>query len=152
MMMMSLLQAMAATASGLDTHAARIRIHASNMANLGTPGYVRQIPVLGETAKLPFSAVMGLAQKQGANATLGQGDGVGVQLLGTVDDPTPGKKLYMPNHPEADKEGYVTMSNTNPLGDMADALVANRMYEANLSMYGILKSMASRAIELGSGR
>jgi flagellar basal-body rod protein FlgC len=152
MMMMSLLQAFAVTASGLDTHAARIRVHASNMANLGTPGYVRQIPVLGETAKLPFSEVMLLAKKQGSQAVLAQGGGAGVQLLGTVDDTTPGKRLYMPNHPEADTEGYVTMSNTNPLGDMADALVANRMYEANLSMYGILKTMASRAIELGSGR
>jgi flagellar basal body rod protein FlgC len=46
----------------------------------------------------------------------------------------------------------VEASTANPLVDMADALMANRMFEANLSVYGILKTMASKSIELGSGR
>jgi flagellar basal-body rod protein FlgC len=76
----------------------------------------------------------------------------GVAMLGTAQDPTPGKKLYMPYHPDADEQGYVEASTANPLVDMADAVMANRMYEASLSAYGILKTMASRAVQIGSGR
>jgi flagellar basal-body rod protein FlgC len=137
---------------GLDTHSRRLQIHAANIANVYTPNYVRQIPVITENTFLPFDEMMHRVHTQGAMAGITSATPEGVRMLGSVSDTTPGKKLYMPYHPEADKEGYITMSNTNVLGDMSDSLIASRMYEANLSMVTIIRNMATKAIELGRPR
>ena len=39
----------------------------------------------------------------------------GVKFTGIVEDPTPAEKVYRPGHPDADSEGYVRMSNVNPI-------------------------------------
>jgi flagellar basal-body rod protein FlgC len=149
--MMTLFNSMDITSSGMDTNASRVRIAATNVANMATPNYKRQIPVLAQRGHQPFTQV--LAQlKEGNTQALLQKSSDGVSLLGTVEDSTPGKKLYQPEHPQADAEGYITLSNSNPLSDMADAMMANRMYEANLSMFSIIRTMANKAIDAGSGR
>ena len=137
---------------GMDAQVQRIQVHAANMANLHTPNYVRQIPVLNETAVMPFDQLLDKVRSQGPIDGLLAATPEGVQMGGTVADRTPGKKLYMPDHPEADADGYVTMSNTNILADMSDATVASRMYEANIAMMTILRTMANKAVELGRGR
>jgi flagellar basal-body rod protein FlgC len=152
---MTLLNAMNISSSGMTTHAQRAQVHATNMANLGTPGYKRQIPILSQQVQVPFADLMGnvKASASGVPAnTLNNLGEAGVTMSGTISDPSKGTQLYMPYHPAADANGYVEASTANPLVDMADALMANRMFEANLSVYGILKSMASRSVELGSGR
>jgi flagellar basal-body rod protein FlgC len=152
---MTLLNAMNISSSGMTTHAQRAQVHATNMANLGTPGYKRQIPILSQQVQVPFADVMGQVNAGASglsSSSLNTMAEAGVTMSGTVSDPSKGTQLYMPYHPAADANGYVEASTANPLVDMADALMANRMFEANLSVYGILKSMASRSVELGSGR
>jgi flagellar basal-body rod protein FlgC len=151
-MMMILLSAMNVSASGMSAHAQRAQIHAVNIANLGTPNYKRQIPILHQQAGMPFHEMLQQVHAAGAGMDITTYSDSGVAMLGTAQDPTPGKKLYMPYHPDADEQGYVEASTANPLVDMADAVMANRMYEASLSAYGILKTMASRAVQIGSGR
>jgi flagellar basal-body rod protein FlgC len=59
-------------------------------------------------------------------------------------------KVYDPTHPDADKAtGYVTMPNVNVLNEMADMMVATRSYEANVDTFNALKSMFSKALEIG---
>ena len=53
------------------------------------------------------------------------------------------------SHPDADENGYIRASNVNAMVDIADALVAQRAYEANLALVNISKSMAQRALEIG---
>lgn len=149
---MTLLSAMNVSASGMTAHGKRAQVHANNIANLGTPNFKRQIPILHQQAGLPFSEIMKEVHAAGSGMDVTTFSESGVAMLGTVNDPTPGKKLYMPYHPDADSQGYVEASTANPLVDMADAVMANRMYEASLSAYGILKTMASRAVQIGSGR
>ena len=55
----------------------------------------------------------------------------------------------MPGHPDADANGYIRSSNVNAMVDMADAVMAQRAYEANLAVINITKAMASRATEIG---
>jgi flagellar basal-body rod protein FlgC len=76
----------------------------------------------------------------------------GVMMAGVVEDPTPGKKVYNPKHPEADKDGYITTANVSPLTELADATATSRVYEANLAVMGIVKQMANRALEIGRGQ
>ena len=138
-------------AQGLEAAGERMRIYANNVANLNTPYYKRKIPVLVENHHMRFESMVSQMQngvmKTGVANTTG-----GVIMAGVADDPTPGKRMYQPGHPEADKDGYVTYANVNVLNDMADAMMTQRLYEANLAVVGIAKAMATKALEIGRGQ
>lgn len=63
------------------------------------------------------------------------------------DDSEPIMK-YEPNHPDANKDGYVAYPNINPVVEMADMIEASRAYQANVSSFQTAKGMANSAIEL----
>lgn len=136
-------------ANALRAQGLRLDIHAKNVANVDTPNYVRKIPVLSETNELSFSGVMGNMQ----DSLLGSGSATclkgGVSLSGVIEDPTQGQRIYKPGHPDADKDGYIRASNVNPMVEMADAMLAQRAYEANLALVNITKTMALKAVEIG---
>ena len=73
----------------------------------------------------------------------------GVVFNGCVEDPTIGERIYAPGHPDADANGYIRSSNVNAMVDMADAIMAQRAYEANLALVNISRSMAAKAVEIG---
>ena len=73
----------------------------------------------------------------------------GVSFTGIVEDPTLGEKIYKPGHPDADENGYIRSSNVNAMVDIADAMIAQRAYEANLAVLNISKAMAMKAAEIG---
>lgn len=147
---MTLSNAFDISSAGLTTHSARMKIHANNIANINTPGYVRKIPVLSENYQTSFDEIISQLRNGVIQTGISYGPG-GVMMSGVVADPTPGKRTYMPGHPEADKDGYVTLSNVNVMTDMADAMSTSRLYEANLAVVTIVKNMANRALEIGRG-
>jgi flagellar basal-body rod protein FlgC len=55
---------------------------------------------------------------------------------------------YMPDHPGADKNGYVRMPNVNMLIEVNDMREAQRSYEANLGMIEQTRGMMLRTIDL----
>jgi flagellar basal-body rod protein FlgC len=57
-------------------------------------------------------------------------------------------KRFDPNHPAADKEGYVLAPNVNKLVEMMDMREAQRSYEANLSAVKTSRSMLRKTLEL----
>ena len=73
----------------------------------------------------------------------------GVKAVKIEKDSSPLRKVYNPTHPDADKTGYVTMPNVNVLNEMADMMVATRSYDANVDTFNALKSMFSKALEIG---
>ena len=136
-------------ANALKVHGKRIDIHAKNIANLDTPNYVRKIPVLNATDDISFHGLMNTMKEDVFGVgTLPYLEG-GVSFSGVVEDPTLGEKIYKPGHPDADANGYIRASNVNAMVDIADALMAQRAYEANLELVNITKSMAQRALEIG---
>lgn len=147
---MTLNSSMHIAASGLSAQSARLKIHANNIANTGTPNYVRKIPLLYENDQMAFEDILGGLRSGTLTAGLSVSTG-GVNLSGVLEDPTPGRRVYQPGHPEADEDGYVTYSNVNVLADMSDAMATQRLYEANLAVLGIVKQMANRAMEIGRG-
>jgi flagellar basal-body rod protein FlgC len=136
--------------AGLTAQSERIKVYANNIANVNTPFYVRKIPILAENYQMKFEDVIANMRKGIINAGVSYGPG-GAVMAGVVGDPTPGKRIYEPGHPEADKDGYVTLSNVNPMTDMADATSTSRLYEANLAVISIVKGMANKALEIGRG-
>ena len=136
-------------AKALQVHGKRIDIHAKNIANLDTPNYVRKIPVLNAVDDISFHGLMNSMKEDVFGVgTLPYLQG-GVNFSGVVEDSTLGHKIYKPGHPDADENGYVRASNVNAMVDIADALVAQRAYEANLAVVNISKAMAQRALEIG---
>jgi flagellar basal-body rod protein FlgC len=73
----------------------------------------------------------------------------GVRILKVVEDPTPGKMVYAPEHPDADEEGYVEMPNVEMLTEMVNMMGASRSYEANVQVVNAIKAMAMKALEIG---
>ncbi len=146
---MGLMESIDIGANALKVHGKRIDVHAKNIANLDTPNYVRKIPVLNAKDDISFHGVMNSMKEDVFGVgTLPYLQG-GVNFSGVVEDPTLGAKIYKPGHPDADENGYIRASNVNAMVDIADALMAQRAYEANLALVSISKSMAQKAIEIG---
>ncbi|MBR1600478.1 MAG: flagellar basal body rod protein FlgC [Alphaproteobacteria bacterium] len=146
---MSILESFNIGSNALKAHGLRLDIHAKNVANLDTPNYVRKIPVLNSTDDISFHGLLNtMRQDVFGVGTLPYTEG-GVTMNGVVEDPTLGEKIYRPGHPDADENGYIRASNVNAMVDMADAIMAQRAYEANLALVNITKSMALKAIEIG---
>ena len=73
----------------------------------------------------------------------------GVKIMQVIEDPTPGKMVYDPEHPDADENGYVELPNVEMVLEMTNMMGAGRSYEANLQVVNAMKAMATRALELG---
>lgn len=146
---MGIMESIDIGANALKTHGLRIDIHAKNIANIDTPNYVRRIPILNATEDCSFRGVLNQMKNDVyGTGTLPYVQG-GVTFTGVVEDPTLGERIYRPGHPDADANGYIRSSNVNAMVDMADAIMAQRAYEANLAVVNITRSMASRATEIG---
>jgi flagellar basal-body rod protein FlgC len=63
-------------------------------------------------------------------------------------DQKEGEVLYMPDHPDADQNGYVKMSNVNVINEMVDMIAASRSYEANLTAFNSSKQMAKDSLDI----
>ena len=129
---------------GLRVHSKRVEIAAQNIANIDTPNYKRKIPIISSNQGESFSNVLSSMGMGSASGGTG-----GVNFDGIIEDPTLGAKIYQPGHPDADEYGYIRLSNTNAMVDYADATLAQRAYEASLSIMSISKSMAANALEIG---
>lgn len=132
-----LLNSMTISASGMRAQGTRIRVISENIANADTaattPGgdpYKRQI--------ISFKDEMN--KKQGYES-------VKVDEI-SQDKKTPFILKYLPDHPGADKDGYVKMPNVNPMIEMMDVREAQRSYEANLSMIEQARGMVQRTVDM----
>lgn len=56
--------------------------------------------------------------------------------------------VYDPDHPDADKDGYVRLPNINVITEMVDMITASRSYEANATVIDATKTMTKKALEI----
>ncbi|MBU3190589.1 flagellar basal body rod protein FlgC [Clostridium bowmanii] len=133
------------SSSGLTAERLRMDTIASNIANATTTRgengqpYVRKIAVFQENLQQELDKTTGLYKDSFK----------GVSAVGIENDTSPLRKVYDPSHPDADKEGYVTMPNVNILNEMADMIASTRAYEANVNSMTAIKNMFSKALEIG---
>ncbi len=139
----SLIPAIAISASGLDAQNRRMETIANNVANAntaaGADGKVFRRQEVIFSAKL--KKAMGEQGMTKQNA--------GVEVKGVVEDTRPPKRVYKPGHPQADADGYVSAPNINAIEEMVDMMSATRAYEANLAAINSAKTMAAKALEIG---
>ena len=127
--MHDLKKAMAASANGMGAQSMRLRLLAENLANAETPGYRRKT--------VNFETV------------IDRDRGVAVVEPGRILlDDRPGRERLEPGHPLADERGMVTLSNVDPLIELADAREAHRSYEASVGMFDRARRMHSSMLDL----
>ena len=78
--------------------------------------------------------------------TSGGGSGVRVSSVEMSNKPPILKQ--MPNHPDADKNGFVAVPNTNLTTEFVDALEATRAYEANIGVMEITKNLGRETLKI----
>lgn len=146
---MSMFNSINISASGLTAERLRMDLISENIANAnttrtpsGTP-YRRKVAVFREQEASPFDAV--LANASNSNTSSGKG----VEIAGIMEDQSPFKKEYNPNHPDSDEEGYVSLPNVEIVNEMINLISASRAYEANVTSVNNTKSMAMKALEIG---
>jgi flagellar basal-body rod protein FlgC len=63
-------------------------------------------------------------------------------------DPTPGRMVYDPGHPDANADGFVEYPNVDVSVEMVDLMLARRVHEANVSVFQAAKTMLRRALDI----
>ena len=72
----------------------------------------------------------------------------GVEVAETLVDQRQPERRYLPGHPDADPDGYVSFPNVNPAEEMVDLMSASRGFQANVSAMTAVKDMLNRSIDL----
>ena len=81
-------------------------------------------------------------------ATTGADPTTGAPSSGVITDTRPGRKIYDPGHPDADKDGFVEYPNVDLNTELVDLMIARRMFEANATVFQAAKNMLRRALEI----
>ncbi|MGC2657677.1 MAG: flagellar basal body rod protein FlgC [Bryobacteraceae bacterium] len=144
---MSLFSAISVSASGMAAQRTRAELLVENMANSETThtaegGPYRRKDAIFEAQQVtsPFSAEM--------DSAMNDGTATGVKVTDISVDQTAPDKRYMPGHPDADADGYVSFPKFNPAEDMVDLMEASRNYEGNVSAISAVKDMIQKSIDL----
>lgn len=74
---------------------------------------------------------------------------VGVQVLGVVESQAPLKMEYEPNHPLANRDGYIFRPNVNVVEEMANMISASRSYQTNVEILNTSKQLMMKTLTLG---
>ncbi len=68
--------------------------------------------------------------------------------LETKTDESMGDLVYMPEHPDADENGYLQRPNVNIVTEMVDMIAATRGFEANVTAFNGAKQIAKDSLEI----
>lgn len=146
---MSIFTTFKVSASGLSAERLRMDVIADNISNAETTRtsqggpYKRKMVVFSPNGSFENTLQGKLAQQQG------------VKVEKIVEDKSPFKMTYNPEHPDAilegQNKGYVALPNVDIVKEMVDLISATRAYEANVTALNAAKSMAFKALEIGRG-
>ena len=138
MTMIRMLSGADISASGMAAERMRMEVVANNLANAHSTRSQDGGPY--RRREVVFQSVAGSAGNLG-----------GVKVLGIRPDASELPKTLDPGHPDADEQGFVTMTNVKPAFEMVDLITASRSYEANLRALRTFREMAEQALTLLRG-
>jgi len=152
-------QSFAISAVGMNIERTRVDVAALNLANANTVQGVggvsyqplrviaqaRGVGVLpsGANDAAAFGALV--AQGLDADATAAT-----APLMQVVPTNVPPRLVYEPSHPLADERGYVAYAAVDTATEMVSMMSATRAYEANVSAMNTSRTLALRALDIGS--
>jgi flagellar basal-body rod protein FlgC len=134
-------------ASGLTAQRLRMDVIANNLSNANTTrtengGPYRRQMLVFEARKSPISEFEQILQDKSA-------EWGGVRVKKIEEDQSPLRRVYDPSNPDADNDGYVNYPNVNVVAEMVDMISSSRSYEANVTAMNSIKSMATKALDIG---
>lgn len=133
---MSLFSVFDISGSAMSAQSQRMNVTASNLANADS--------VAGPDGEAyRAKQVMFETQAQGRH---GVG---GVRVTEVVEDQSPLRLEYRPEHPLANEQGYVQMPNVEPVHEMVNMISASRSYQANVEVLNTSKQMMLKTLTLG---
>ena len=137
---MSLFNVFEVAGSAMNAQSLRMNVTASNLANAGN---VSGDPDKVYRARQPvFSSFStSLANQTGV---------AGVRLDGVVESAAPLQLRFQPDHPEADADGNVYVTNVNTVEEMVNMMSASRSYKNNVEMINTTKDLLLQTLSLGS--
>jgi flagellar basal-body rod protein FlgC len=126
--------------SGMNAQSLRLNLVASNISNANSVSssaggvYKSRQPV--------FSAeLQGVMNNQDTASK--------VNVLGVIENQAPPIMEYAPNHPMADKAGYIYKSNVNTVEEMANMMSASRSYQNNVEVLNTAKQLILQTLKMG---
>jgi flagellar basal-body rod protein FlgC len=79
----------------------------------------------------------------------GEAGSAGVKVSAVTESQAPNRRVFNPQHPSADAEGYVTHSNVNPVEEMVNMISASRSYQNNVEVMNTAKSLLLNTLQMG---
>jgi len=128
--------------SSMSAQSVRLNTVASNLANADVVNtsekdvYRSRQPV--------FSAVM-----DSLNGGSNDNASASVRVSAIVESKAPARKEFQPDHPMANKEGYIFKSNVNSIEEMANMMAASRSYQNNVEVFNTSKTLLLKTLNMG---
>lgn len=155
--------------AGSGMHAQRVKMDtiSSNIANANTTRnaqgerdvykkkevtfqavYENQLsmPSLKSTKNLVMDGVNGPLERGSIQVEGEDTIAKGVMVSSVQESKQPYRVIYDPTHPDADKDGYLTVPNVNVVEEMVNMINASKTYEANATVANTAKTMIQAAL------
>lgn len=133
---MSLFNIFNVSGSAMTAQSQRLNTVASNLANADSA-----TSSTGEAYRAK-QVIFEAAPVDGTQST-------GVKVQQVIEDQSPLKLVYEPNHPMADAKGYVSMPNVNVVDEMVNMISASRSYQNNVEAMNTAKSLLLKTLTIG---
>lgn len=134
---MSMFTIFGVSGSAVSAQAQRLNTVASNLANADA--------VAGPDGQAyKARQVLFQTMPMGNNAA-----SAGVKVQNIVESDAPNRRVFNPQHPSADADGYVTHSNVNPVEEMVNMISASRSYQNNVEVMNTAKSLLLKTLQMG---
>lgn len=143
---MAFMSSLSIAGSALTAERFRMDIISQNLANMNTTRTAtgdpyRRKQVIFEERPIDFKTAL-----MDENNKLRSG---GVRISNVVESEREFTPVYDPSHPDANEEGYVMYPNVDRTEEQVDLMAASRVYEANLTALSVVKSMATKSLDIG---
>ena len=154
---MNLFSVMDVSSSALRAERVRAEVTATNMANAETTRTADGGPYLRKSVLFEGAANTNGFSNSLMHARLAPLSPIGsssvdvpggVNIAGVVSNEDAVVRRYDPGHPDADKDGYVTYPDINPLTEMVDLMGATRAYGLNVTAIQAEKGMLTASLDI----
>jgi len=137
---MSLFSIFSISSSGMMAQSVRMNTIASNMANANN--------MSGDKADV-YKAKVPVFQTILSETNSHDGASFGVRVLRIAENQAEPTKVYEPNNPLSNKDGYLYKTNVNPIEEMANMISASRTFQNNIEVMNSTKQLLTSLLRLG---
>jgi len=138
----SLQQVLTNAASGMSAQSIRMNTIASNLANASNVGATEE-----STYHAKFPVFSEITQKIAGLSDADQPVG-GVRVTDIMSSQKPLERRYDPNNPSSSADGFVYVTDVNPIEEMTNMIAASKDYEANVQVMNTTKDLLVQSLNV----